>query len=527
MKQYAEQLVRYADLGISLDFSKLPLTKEFLSSMAPKIEKAFTDIDALEAGKIANPDEKRMVGHYWLRNPDLAPDQDLRNKINEPVEDLVDFSGKVLSGEIVPPQADCYTTALIIGIGGSALGPELVADAIPAAGLDMAFLDNTDPDGMYAVLESLPLEETLVVVISKSGGTPETRNGMLVAQDFFESCGLDFAKQAVAITGVDSQLDKTAKEEGWIKRFPMEDWVGGRTSVTSVVGLVPAALQGVDIHDLLLGASSMDAQTRKHDVAGNAAMKLALAWYKATNGKGEKDMVVLPYKDSLVLFSKYLQQLIMESIGKKEDLDGKVVHQGITVYGNKGSTDQHAYVQQLRDGVPNFFATFIEVREALMDFVEVDHGITPGDYLQGFLRGTRKALAESGRESITISIPCVNAFTLGMLIALFERTVSFYASLVNINAYHQPGVEAGKKAATQFLALLSQVRETLAETPETADAIAARIGKDSEDVYHCLVHMASGDGDVEWVEGESADQDTFKSIPVEEVLGQEEIEILS
>ena len=526
MKQYAEQLVRYTDLGISLDFSKLPLTQEFLSSMSPKIDKAFADMGKLEAGEIANPDENRMVGHYWLRNPDLAP-KGLKRKIVEPLEDLVTFGNQILSGEITPPQADCYTTALIIGIGGSALGPELIADAIPAAGLDMAFLDNTDPDGMYAVLESLPLEETLVVVISKSGGTPETRNGMIVTQDFFESCELDFSKQAVAITGVDSQLDKTATAEGWLKRFPMEDWVGGRTSVTSVVGLVPAMLQGVDIHDLLLGASLMDAETRKHEVGNNAAMKLALAWYKGTNGKGEKDMVVLPYKDSLVLFSKYLQQLIMESIGKKEDLDGNIVHQGITVYGNKGSTDQHAYVQQLRDGVSNFFATFIEVREALMDFVEVDHGITPGDYLQGFLRGTRKALAESGRKSITISIPCVNSFTLGMLIALFERAVSFYASLVNINAYHQPGVEAGKKAATNFLTLLSAVRETLTETHETAHQIAQRLGQDTEDVYHCLVHMASGDGDVEWTEGDSADQDTFKNIPVDEVLAGEDIEVLS
>lgn len=156
-------------------------------------------------------------------------------------------------------------------------------------------------------------------------------------------------------------------------------------------------------------------------------------------------MVVLPYKDALVLFSKYLQQLIMESLGKRLDLDGNEVFQGISVYGNKGSTDQHAYVQQLRDGVNNFFATFIEVRECSADAVEVEAGATCGDFLQGFLRGTRQALAESGRSSITISIPEVNAKTLGMLIALFERAVSFYASLVNINAYHQPGVEAGKK----------------------------------------------------------------------------------
>lgn len=509
MSQYAQQLVRYPELGISLDFSKLPLDDAFLASMKPQIERAFKDIKALEAGEIANPDENRMVGHYWLRNSDLAPTAELKAAIDEPLADVKAFGQKVLDGEIKPPCAEQYTTALIIGIGGSALGPELVADAIPAAGLDMFFLDNTDPDGMYRVLESIPLEETIVVVISKSGGTPETRNGMMVAQDFFARNGLNFAAQAVAVTGVGSKLDNTAKSEGWLKRFPMEDWVGGRTSVMSVVGLVPAVLQGVDVDSMLEGARLFDEKTRKECVACNASMKLALAWYKATNGKGEKDMVVLPYKDSLVLFSKYLQQLIMESLGKRLDLDNKEVYQGISVYGNKGSTDQHAYVQQLRDGVNNFFATFIEVRQCVGDTVQVEPGATSGDFLQGFLRGTRQALTESGRESITISIPEVNARTLGMLIALFERAVSIYASLVNINAYHQPGVEAGKKAAGVFLALLGQVRAAIGSTPETAAQVAARLNADEESVYHCLVHAASSDASICWSQADCADADTF------------------
>ena len=509
MSLYAQQLVRYPELGISLDFSKLPLDDAFLSSMQGRIDKAFADMKALESGAIANPDEKRMVGHYWLRNSSLAPTPELKAAIDGPLADVKAFGRDVLDGKITPPRAEQYSAALVIGIGGSALGPELVADAIPAAGLDMFFLDNTDPDGMYRVLESLPLEETLVVVISKSGGTPETRNGMLVAQDFFRKNGLEFAPQAVAVTGVSSRLDKTAEAEGWLKRFPMEDWVGGRTSVMSVVGLVPAVLQGVNVDELLEGARLMDEKTRRDCVKCNASMKLALAWYKAAGGKGEKDMVVLPYKDALVLFSKYLQQLIMESLGKRLDLEGNEVCQGISVYGNKGSTDQHAYVQQLRDGVNNFFATFIEVRECSADAVEVEAGATCGDFLQGFLRGTRQALAESGRSSITISIPEVNAKTLGMLLALFERAVSFYASLVNINAYHQPGVEAGKKAAGSFLALLGRVRSALGTAPETAAQMAARLDADQEAVYHCLVHIASGDSSVKWVQADCADEDTF------------------
>ena len=123
-------------------------------------------------------------------------------------------------------------------------------------------------------------------------------------------------------------------------------------------------------------------------------------------------MVVLPYKDRLVLFSKYLQQLVMESLGKELDLDGKKVNQGIAVYGNKGSTDQHAYVQQLRDGVHNFFVTFIEVRKGRAGAsIEVEPGVRTGDFLQGFLRGTRSALYDSGRDSITVSLPEVTPFT--------------------------------------------------------------------------------------------------------------------
>jgi len=234
-------------------------------------------------------------------------------------------------------------------------------------------------------------------------------------------------------------------------------------------------------------------------------------WYYAGNGRGDKDMVILPYKDRLALFAKYLQQLVMESLGKEKDVDGMIVHQGIAVYGNKGSTDQHAYVQQLRDGVLNFFVTFIEVRkDRHAKRFEVEDGVTSGDYLQGFLRGTRSALYESGRESITISISEVNAFNLGALIALYERAVGFYAWLVNINAYDQPGVEAGKKAATRLLQLQKQVCERLAtDRGQTAEEIARFIDADPEDVFHVLRHLASNNSHVKVAPGQEAAEDQF------------------
>ena len=512
-QSYNQSITRYPQFGFSLDLSLMDIEAEFYSRMEPKIQKAFADIQALESGAIANPDEGRMVGHYWLRNPALAPTAALKEAIIKPLADLKTFAAKVHAGEVKAPNGKPFEQLLLIGIGGSALGPQLVAEAIGQnAQLPISFFDNTDPAGMDTVIGKLKaagLDKTLVLVISKSGGTPETRNGMLEAKTAWEAAGLDFGKHTVAVTGTGSKLDQFATAQNFITRFPMEDWVGGRTSVLSTVGLVPAALQGLDIDQLLEGAAAMDVETRKPDVKTNAAMQLALAWHHGSNGKGEKDMVVLPYKDSLVLFSKYLQQLIMESLGKELDLDGKVVHQGLAVYGNKGSTDQHAYIQQLRDGVNNFFACFIEVRKGRNGAsIEVDPGITTADYLQGFLRGTRKALHAAGRKSLTISIPEVTPFQLGMLIALFERVVSFYASLVNINAYHQPGVEAGKKAAGIFLDLLASVRGALNQEVKSAEAIAAAISADPEDVYHCLNHLAAN-GEATLSLGAKPSQDLF------------------
>ncbi|MBB5353107.1 glucose-6-phosphate isomerase [Haloferula luteola] len=512
LSNYSASLIRYPQLGFSLDTSLMDLDASWIEGMESKVAQAYADIAKLEAGEIANPDEGRMVGHYWLRNAALAPTPELRAAITEPLHALKEFAAKVHSGEISPPTADSFKNLLVVGIGGSALGPQLVNDAIGHdSKLAIHFLDNTDPAGIDRTLAEIGqtgLARTLVLVISKSGGTPETRNGMVETKAAFDAAGLHFGQHTVAITGPGSKLDQFAEQEGFITRFPMEDWVGGRTSVMSTVGLVPAALQGIDIDAFLAGAAAMDEETRKPEAA-NAAMRLALSWYAAGNGKGEKDMVVLPYKDSLVLFSKYLQQLVMESLGKELDLDGNTVNQGIAVYGNKGSTDQHAYVQQLRDGVPNFFATFIEVRKGRDgDTIEVEPGNTSADYLQGFLRGTRKALYDSGRKSITLSIPEVNPFQLGLLIALFERAVSFYASLVHINAYHQPGVEAGKKAAATFLDTLNAVRGRLTADPKTASEVAYEVDGDAEDVYHCLNHLAAN-GEVQIALGATPEGDTF------------------
>ncbi len=500
-ERYQKYLCEVESVGLTLDVSRMGFADDFLERMRGPMDKAFDAMAALEKGALANPDEKRQVGHYWLRAPELAPEPGLARDIRGTVDAIRAFVEDVHSGRLKPPKAARFTRVLVVGIGGSALGPQLVADALgsPADRMQVFFFDNTDPDGMDRVIAHLgdALAETLTVVVSKSGGTKETRNGMLEAERSYRARGLDFAAHAVAVTGEGSELDRAAKKGAWLRTFPMWDWVGGRTSVLSAVGLVPARLQGLDTDAMLAGARDMDVATRNRDTPRNPAALLALMWWHAGQGRGQKDMVILPYKDRLMLLSKYLQQLVMESLGKEKNLAGEVVNQGIAVYGNKGSTDQHAYVQQLREGVNNFFATFVEVlKDREGPSMQVEPDITSGDYLLGFLLGTRRALFEKGRESMTLTVPDVSPRTLGALIALYERAVGLYASLVDINAYHQPGVEAGKKAAGVVLELQRQVLTKLRSESgrgHTAQELATAVGApdEVETVFKVLEHLAA------------------------------------
>ena len=511
-QRYKVRTTFHDEIGLTLDLSRVDFPDDFFTSKQEAVDKAFVAMAELEAGAIANPDENRMVGHYWLRNSSLAPSDEIRVQIDSSISSIKEFVAEIHSGKVAGSGGP-FENLLIIGIGGSALGPKFVSHALGQPSQDrmkLWFFDNTDPNGIDKDIEEIgdSLGKTLAIVISKSGGTKETRNGMLEAKAAYERAGLNFEEHACAVTGAGSKLDEIAQRDGWLKSFPMWDWVGGRTSETSAVGLLPAALQGLDIDQLLAGAAACDKETRQADITLNPAMRLALAWGHNCNDKGEKDMVILPYKDRLELFSRYLQQLIMESLGKEKDLDGNVVNQGIAVYGNKGSTDQHAYIQQLRDGVHNFFVTFIEVLEERPgELFHVEHeAITSGDYLSGFFQGTRKALYESGRESITITIKDVSAFSIGVLIALYERAVGFYASLVNINAYHQPGVEAGKKAAERVLEVQMNIFECLMRRdghPMTVDDLAMETQSvdEVETIYKICEHLAAN-GRMAKIEGE-------------------------
>lgn len=500
-ERYKRYLCNAPSISLQLDISRMRFDEAFLESIAGPMEQALDAMGRLERGEKANVDEDRMVGHYWLRAPELAPDQSIRSDIEETVAAVKQFARDIHDGAITPERGDAFYVVLVIGIGGSSLGPQLLADALGTVEDPMIirFLDNTDPDGIHRVIAELDetLSQTLTVVASKSGRTVETRNTMLEVAEAYRRAGLDFGKHAVAVTCKDSVLHERAKKEKWLGVFPVWDWVGGRTSVTSAVGLLPAALLGLDVDAFLAGARDCDVITRERDPRKNPAALLALMWHYAGGGCGARSMVIMPYKDRLQFFGQYLQQLVMESVGKRCNRDGEVVQQGLTVFGNKGSTDQHAIVQQLRDGRDDFFATFVNVRDYKnSNPITVEEEITTGDYLNASWLGTRNALSESGRESITITLEALDARSLGGLLSLFERAVGLYAELIDVNAYDQPGVEAGKKAAVDILAVQREILSHLERnvgSSFTPDEIAGAIGKsdDVEAVYLLLEHAAA------------------------------------
>ncbi len=488
--------IQLDDPPVELDFSLAQLHDSAIAAGEGSMQIALAAMNRLDAGAVANLDEGRMVGHYWLRAPYLAPTPAIQDEIVATIARIEAFAQGVFEGRIAAPGGTRFDRLVLCGIGGSALGTMLLGDAFSgrdARALLLCVLDNTDPDGIDREFGKLgSLRSTLVLVVSKSGGTPETRNGMLETRRAFAAQGLEFGPQAVAITTSGSALDAIAKREGFLDVFPMWDWVGGRTSITSAVGLLPGALLGMDLRAFLAGAAAMDAQSRSPELRQNPAAMLALVWREQGKGRGERAMVVLPYKDRLALLSRYLQQLVMESLGKKLDRAGREVFQGLSVFGNKGSTDQHAYVQQLRDGRHDFFATFVRVlRDREGTAFEVEPGVTTGDYLDGFCLGTRAALHDSGRASVTITLEAVDERSLGAIVALFERAVGIYAELVDVNAYHQPGVEAGKKAAALVLTRQQRLAAALSSAGRTTEELAAAAKEDPADCWPILCHLAA------------------------------------
>ena len=379
------------------------------------------------------------------------------------VREIEDYVGRM------PKTIDNF---VVIGIGGSALGNIMLHSALNHPDYNllsrkrrggrprMFFLDNVDPDRTASLLETLDPRRTAFNVITKSGDTAETMSNFLIARAWLMRAvgkrGL--ARRVVATTDESKgHLRKIVEKEGY-ESFVVPDGVGGRFSVLTAVGLISAAVSGIDIGLLLGGAAFMDRICRTDDPEKNPAAMNALLHYLLDTRKGKNISVMMPYVHRLRDFADWYRQLWAESLGKKLSLGGKRVHVGQTPVKALGATDQHSQVQLYMEGPFDKVVTFIGVKEypsevkipkafAGMEGISYLGGHTLGELIRAEQESTALALAKNSRPNCTITLPEVTPFTLGQLIYMYELQTAFAGALYNINAFDQPGVELGKKYA--------------------------------------------------------------------------------
>lgn len=363
---------------------------------------------------------------------------------------------------------------VVLGIGGSALGPIAVFQALchlrhnelPKSKRKAPKLyveDNVDPERMQALLDVIDLNKTYFNVITKSGSTSETMSQYLIIFDILKKAlGEEEAKKRIITTTSANKgnLIKIAKEEGF-KTLYIPDGVGGRFSEMCPVGLLAAAVVGIDIKLMLEGAAYMDKICKEKNYKKNPALAMAVLQYVAM-GKGKNISVMMPYADSLKYMADWYCQLWGESLGKAIDNDGKLVNVGQTPVKALGVTDQHSQVQLYREGpfdkvitilaVDNYRTT-VDIPQGCEDIKDVNFlcGHTMNELIQAERKATEYALTQAGKLNHTIYLPEVNAFTIGQLLFLFQMETAYCGELMNIDTYNQPGVEGGKNATYALL----------------------------------------------------------------------------
>ena len=363
---------------------------------------------------------------------------------------------------------DSFDTFVVLGIGGSALGPIAVQQALnhphyneladeDREGPRLYVVDNIDPEKMQALWDMVDPESTCFNVITKSGSTSETMAQFLIVSDLLrDMIGKGWQEHIVATTDAEKgNLIKIARQEGFTT-LVVPDGVGGRFSELCPVGLLPAAVCGIDIREMLSGAAYMDEFCSEEDPAKNPAAIAASLQYIAMND-GKNISVMMPYADSLKYVAAWYAQLWAESLGKKVDVDGNVVNAGQTPVAALGVTDQHSQVQLYTEGPYDKVITFLTVDgyrdthyipSGYEDIPAVSFlgGRTLNELIQAEQAATEYALVKAGRLNRTIAIPEVNAFTIGQILYLMEVETAVAGELLHINAFDQPGVEEGKNA---------------------------------------------------------------------------------
>ncbi len=416
------------------------VSEKEINDLIPQIEKAKKQMI-----------EKRASGKMDFR--DLPYVQD------EVVEDILSYVNSV---------KDNFETFVVLGIGGSALGPMAVQQAInhpyynelsrdKRNGFPKIYiLDNIDPERLVYLFDIIDVKKTLFNCISKSGSTSETMSQFMIIKDMLEK-EIGTSKDNIVCTtdAKNGNLIKILAEEGY-KHFVIPDGVGGRFSELTPVGLLPAAMCGVDIKAMLNGAAYMDELCKNDDIYKNPAFMYAILSHISLN-QGKNISVVMPYADSLKYISDWYAQLWAESLGKKYDNDGKVVNVGPTPVKALGVTDQHSQVQLYAEGPFDKYIVFIGVDEyketitipkTYQDIKSLGFlgGVTQNQLIQTEQLATEYALMTAQKANMTITLPAVNEFTIGQLLYMFEVATGFIGELLNINAFDQPGVEAGKNA---------------------------------------------------------------------------------
>lgn len=383
-------------------------------------------------------------------------------------------------GNIVEELKECakYVRAnfddfVVLGIGGSALGPIAVQQALnhlhyndlpkeKRNGPRLFVEDNVDPERMAALLDVIDIKRTAFNVVTKSGSTSETMAQLLIVFDLLKKhCGGDFSSRVIATTDKSKgNLIKIAQEHG-LKTFFVPDGVGGRFSELCPVGLLAAAVCGIDISALLRGAARMDEACREPDVFRNGAYMAALLQFISMK-RGKNISVMMPYADSLKYLSDWYAQLWAESLGKRYDLSGRDVFVGQTPVKALGVTDQHSQVQLYVEGpfdkvvtflgVDNYRASY-EIPQGFEHIPDVSFlcGHTLNELIKAEQQATEYALMKAGRPSFSITLPCVSPETVGALLYFLEVMTAFAGELLNINAFDQPGVEGGKQATYALL----------------------------------------------------------------------------
>ncbi len=362
---------------------------------------------------------------------------------------------------------------VVLGIGGSALGPIMAFNALchlhyndlpksKRKGPKFYVEDNVDPVRMKELLDVIDIKKTCFNVISKSGATSETMTQHLVVADLLQKAGENVKDHLIFTTDASrGNLVKISKELGGVKSFVLGDGVGGRFSELSPVGLLPAAVLGIDIKLLLKGAAYMDKLCKSADYRRNPALLCATLQYIAMQD-GKNIGVMLPYSDNLKYISDWYAQLWAESLGKNKTLGGQPCNVGQTPVKALGVTDQHSQVQLYTEGPYDKVVTFLSLG-SYKEKYPIPHGCagipdvsflgghTMEELIQAENRATAFALTKAGRLNYTIALPELNEFTLGQLLFLFELQTAYAGAMLNINTFDQPGVEAGKKATFALL----------------------------------------------------------------------------